>query len=266
MLRFTEEEFQAFSERRNKGRSRPKTKKDPFLSLAPVKEVSPHAKALAALAKNPDLRDGNCEHFEQVFIFDYFERKHPDIYELLHATPNGGKRSKATAGKMKAEGQKKGYPDMSLDKACGIYHGMRIELKEPNGKAPTKEQIAWMRRLREEGYYVVLAYGAEQAITAILEYMSLKKGEAIEHVLNGDKWLFATLNNKLISAYVFFDTAHINIGRIIVSSKANYESLASIMPRNEQEADAVVDPVIAEMNARLEAEFAAENEHTTQGD
>lgn len=49
-----------------------------------------------------------------------------------------------------------------------------------------------------------------------------------------------------------------------MSSKANYESLASIMPRNEQEADAVVDPVIAEMNARLEAEFAAENEHTTQ--
>ncbi|HHV7301139.1 TPA: hypothetical protein ACUNAI_004596 [Escherichia coli] len=44
-----------------------------------------------------------------------------------------------------------------------------------------------------------------------------------------------------------------------MSSKANYESLASVMPRNEQEADAVVDPVIAEMNARLEAEFAAEN-------
>ncbi|MEQ5398937.1 hypothetical protein ABN281_24910, partial [Escherichia coli] len=71
------------------------------------------------------------------------------------------------------------------------HHRMRIELKEPNGKAPTKEQIAWMRRLREEGYYVVLAYGAEQAITAILEYISLKKGEAIEHVLNGDKWLYA---------------------------------------------------------------------------
>ena len=59
---------------------------------------------------------------------------------------------------------------------------------------------------------------------------------------------------------------HFNIGRIIVSSKVNYESLASVMPRNEQEKDAVVDPVIAEMNARLEAEFAAENEHTTQGD
>ena len=65
---------------------------------------------------------------------------------------------------------------------------------------------------------------------------------------------------------MLFDIAHINIGRIIVSFKVNYESLASIMPRNEQETDAVVDPVIAEMNARLEAEFAAENEHTTQGD
>lgn len=51
-----------------------------------------------------------------------------------------------------------------------------------------------------------------------------------------------------------------------MSSKVNYESLASIMPRNEQETDAVVDPVIAEMNARPEAEFAAENEHTTRGD
>lgn len=49
-----------------------------------------------------------------------------------------------------------------------------------------------------------------------------------------------------------------------MSSKVNYESLASVMPRNEQETDAVVDPVIAEMNARLEAEFAAENEHTTR--
>lgn len=65
---------------------------------------------------------------------------------------------------------------------------------------------------------------------------------------------------------MLFVVVRFNIGRIIVSSKVNYESLASVMPRNEQETDAVVDPVIAEMNARLEAEFAAENEHTTQGD
>ena len=84
MLRFTEQEYLAFSKRRKKGWVKPKPKKDPFLSLAPVKEVSPHAKALAALAKNPDLRVGNCEHYEQVFIFDYFERNYPEIYELLH--------------------------------------------------------------------------------------------------------------------------------------------------------------------------------------
>nr|WP_250844746.1 hypothetical protein [Escherichia coli] len=65
---------------------------------------------------------------------------------------------------------------------------------------------------------------------------------------------------------MLFVVVRFNIGRIIVSSKVNYEFLASVMPRNEQETDAVVDPVIAEMNARLEAEFAAENEYTTQGD
>ena len=67
MLRFTEEEFQALVSVEIRG-GPGQNQKDPFLSLAPVKEVSPHAKALAALAKNPDLRDGNCEHFEQVFI------------------------------------------------------------------------------------------------------------------------------------------------------------------------------------------------------
>lgn len=193
MLRFTEDEFKAFTASRAAGKKR-KKKADPFLALAPVKEPSPHAVALAALAKNPDLRKGNQEHFEQVIIFDYFERKHPEIYELLHATPNGGKRTKATAGKMKAEGQKKGYPDMSLDMPRGIYHGLRLELKEPGGKGPSPEQIEWMHRLRAQGYYVVLAYGAEQAITAILEYTNLKPRESIDHVLNEKRWF--SLNKK----------------------------------------------------------------------
>jgi hypothetical protein len=192
MLRFTEDEFKAFTASRKAGKKAKKS--DPFLSLAPTKEPSPHAIALAALAKNPDLRKGNQEHYEQVIIFDYFERKHPEIYELLHATPNGGKRTKATAGKMKAEGQKKGYPDMSLDMPRGVYHGMRLELKEPDGKGPSTEQIEWLNRLRNQGYYAVLAYGAEQAITAILEYVSLPKGHTIDQVLNESKWL--TLNKK----------------------------------------------------------------------
>lgn len=187
MLRFTEDEYKSFMASRCFEKKRQK-KADSFLALAPSKKPSPHAVALAALAKNPELLKGNQEHFEQAFIFDYFERKHPDIYALLHATPNGGKRSKATAGKMKAEGQKKGYPDMSLDMARGIYHGMRIELKAPGGPAPTNEQIEWMHKLREEGYYVVLAYGAEEAITAILEYVNLQKFQAIDHILNAHRW------------------------------------------------------------------------------
>ncbi|EEO4838325.1 VRR-NUC domain-containing protein [Salmonella enterica] len=188
MLRFTEGEFKQFTTSRNQKSGKRRKKEDAFLALASVKDPSPHAVALAALAKNPDLRKGNVEHFEQVIIFDYMERKHPDIYELLHATPNGGLRAKATAGKMKAEGQKKGYPDLSLDMPRGIYHGMKMEIKAPDGKGPTAEQIEWMNKLWREGYYVALAYGAEEAITALLEYASLSKGASIEHIMNGEKW------------------------------------------------------------------------------
>lgn len=84
---------------------------------------------------------------------------------------------------------------MSLDMPRGIYHGLRLELKEPGGKSPSPEQIEWMHRLRAQGYYVVLAYGAEQAITAILEYINLKPRESIDHVLNEQKWFSLNKNN-----------------------------------------------------------------------
>lgn len=182
MLRFTEEQFRLFNEQ--KGRK----KKKADIVRQPAIQISPHAIALAALAKNPDLLQGNQEHFEQVIIFDYYERHDPFVYDHLHATPNGGHRTKAAAGKMKAEGQKKGYPDMSLDIRRGAYGGMRIELKAPNGKGPTEEQKVWLNRLVAQGYYCVLCYGADQVIKAIREYCNLNKNQHIEQHLNDSKW------------------------------------------------------------------------------
>ncbi len=77
---------------------------------------------------------------------------------------------------MKAEGQKKGYPDMSLDKACGIYHGMRIELKEPNGKAPTKEQIALDAQAERGRLLRRSCVWCRTSDNRHPEYISLKKG------------------------------------------------------------------------------------------
>lgn len=168
MLRFTDEWYEGYLSKNNA------RKKSIARGLkAVVQYISPHAVALAALAKNPELIKGKQEHYLQVAIFDWLQRVHPDIYDRTHATPNGGKRAKKTAFTMKAEGQKKGYPDLSIDKACGVFHGFRMEVKYGNNK-PTAEQLVWKVRLEEEGYKFVVVWSLEEAIREITEYISLE--------------------------------------------------------------------------------------------
>ncbi|MGL5225797.1 MAG: hypothetical protein ACRC8Q_10835 [Aeromonas sp.] len=96
-------------------------------------QMSPHAKALASLARTPSNEKGHEEHYEQVRIFDCIERTDPELYSLMVAIPNGGHRSKKTGADLKAEGVKAGYPDIIIDYPAGAYHGCRIELKASKG-------------------------------------------------------------------------------------------------------------------------------------
>lgn len=149
---------------------------------------SPHAAALAALDANPDLIKGNQEHYEQVRIFHHFESNAPDIYRRLVATPNGGWRGKKAGGFMQAEGQKKGYPDMSLDVARGVYHGMRIELKYGKNSL-SAEQRDYLRQLSDDGYYSVHCVGWMEAVEAITAYYLLASGD-VAPVRDRDlKWM-----------------------------------------------------------------------------
>lgn len=148
---------------------------------------SPHFIALQYLAGHPEKLKGNQEHYDQVRVLWHFESTDMEIYKRLHATPNGGLRHDATAGKMKAEGQKKGYPDLTYDKPRGIYCGMRIELKHGKNTI-SAEQIEWLNQLSDDGYYCVLCYGNKEAIDAITAYDRLDDfGEMPSHV-NDHKW------------------------------------------------------------------------------
>lgn len=99
----------------------------------------------------------------------YASGKYPEL-DLLYHIPNEGKRSKAAAGRLKAEGLKKGVPDLCLPVARGGYHGLYIELKALDGK-PTREQIGWIGNLKQQGYYAVVCAGADRAIRVIEEYL-----------------------------------------------------------------------------------------------
>lgn len=119
------------------------------------------------------------EEVEQTCLFRwaaYSLGAHPEL-RLLHAIPNGGKRSKSEAARMKAAGVKAGVPDMFLPVARGGSHGLYIELKRIKGGRVSAEQLAWMEELTREGYTCAVCHGWEEARKVIQTY--LKGGEAI---------------------------------------------------------------------------------------
>jgi len=138
---------------------------------------------MRTLALNGELPRGarrplkTTEHNEQVAVFDWAranEYRLPAL-RLLHAIPNGGHRSKATAGRLKAEGVKAGVPDIFLPYPMFepiLRHGLWIEMKvKPN--RPTVEQSAWLCALAELGYSTRVCYSADEAIDAIRSYLRM---------------------------------------------------------------------------------------------
>ena len=118
------------------------------------------------------------EEVEQTCLFRwaaYSLGAHPEL-KLLHAIPNGGKRSKSEAARMKAAGVKAGVPDMFLPVARGGSHGLYIELKRIKSGRVSAEQLAWMDELTREGYTCAVCHGWEEARKVIQTY--LKGGEA----------------------------------------------------------------------------------------
>ena len=105
--------------------------------------------------------------------------RYPDL-AWIYAVPNGGHRSKRTAGRMKAEGVRAGYPDLALDVARGGFHGLRIELKRRRKSASRVQsrQTEWHERLKSQGYAVHVCHGWEAARDVLLAYLALPKSEA----------------------------------------------------------------------------------------
>lgn len=68
-------------------------------------------------------------------------------------TPNGGKRTKGVAGKLKAMGVKKGVPDVFI-----LHLGLPyfIELKQP-GNSPSPEQRDFHATLKSQGVPIAVA-------------------------------------------------------------------------------------------------------------
>jgi hypothetical protein len=100
-------------------------------------------------------------------------QRHPELRHLF-AIPNGGKRDKITAAKLKAQGVKAGVPDMFLPVPRGEYHGLFIELKKI-GKKAEPDQLTWMTALKKQGYGAMVCEGWEQAAKMLMMYLEWSK-------------------------------------------------------------------------------------------
>lgn len=111
------------------------------------------------------------EHHMQVKVFEWAEYAVGQYPELrwMFAVPNGGQRSKAVAGKLKAEGVKSGVCDILLLTPIGPYNGLIVEMKKkPNGVTP--QQADFIEYHSSVGYCCVVAYSFEEAKDAIERY------------------------------------------------------------------------------------------------
>lgn len=109
------------------------------------------------------------EHTIQKTMVQWFDMQYPGL--LLYAVPNGGKRDKATAGKLKAEGVREGIPDLKLAVTTDLYSGLYIETKTTDGRL-SDEQIVAHAYLRGQHYAVTVARNLEAFQRAIADYLS----------------------------------------------------------------------------------------------
>lgn len=157
-LRLTEEQYDELLSKRLV-----KIAKAAMASL-PALEVTPRPRA-----KSRDL-----EHQEAVALIEWRDAhvgKYPELDEL-YAIPNGGKRSKRTRGRLKAEGVKSGVSDYHLPVARGGFIGCYIELKAAGGTA-SKKQREWIEKMRARGHWAGVCVGWEAARDVLVEYLSM---------------------------------------------------------------------------------------------
>jgi hypothetical protein len=111
--------------------------------------AQPKHSTAAAGAK---VQPGGSEHHLQAAVAEFLSFALPPHEAVFCSIPNGGKRNKATAGKLKAEGLQPGAPDLLI-----LWKGRAIglELKTRGGRLSPQQMAFSMRWTNAGGVYAV---------------------------------------------------------------------------------------------------------------
>lgn len=121
------------------------------------------------------------EHNIQSACVRWFNIQWPQYQGLLFAVPNGGARSKATAGKLKAEGVVAGVADLILmvprcvkahddEGWFNTIHALCIEMKTAKGRQ-SPDQKEWQAKVEAKGYHYAVCRSLDDFMTVVNGYL-----------------------------------------------------------------------------------------------
>jgi len=120
------------------------------------------------------------EHDEQTQLFQIialYEERYP-VLRWIFAIPNGGKRHPATAVRMKAEGVRRGIPDICVPYPVDEWAGCYVEMKFGKGRL-TKEQQEFIEAFQPT-HKIYVCYSAIEAAHAIGKYLGIDELKEVE--------------------------------------------------------------------------------------
>lgn len=113
-----------------------------------------------------------AEEQERLFRWAEIQKYNDSRIGLLKSDLSGVRLSIGQAVKAKKQGMKKGYPDIFLPVSSKGFHGLFIELKREKGGILSDEQKTWLKQLVNQGYLAIVCKGSDEAINAIIDYLS----------------------------------------------------------------------------------------------
>lgn len=114
------------------------------------------------------------EHDQQVLFFKAIDYFGFDAAKSTFAVPNGARFSSVRHGAlMKAEGMRRGVPDIICLVANHGNHGLAIEMKSDVGRQ-TPEQKDWQIRLEKGGYKYAVCRSSKEAFEVWAEYNDIR--------------------------------------------------------------------------------------------
>lgn len=151
------------------------------ITLAQYRDLVASGQVTKAVRRSSEEEDLQIACFSLVLMS---QAAHPILRWMYHP-PNGGGRSKATAGRLRAMGVRSGVPDLLCHMPSGRWKGFATEAKSTIGRL-SDDQIEWLIMFKEQGYLVGLFRTIDDFSAYLQCYLT---GADVPHSLDIDQYL-----------------------------------------------------------------------------